>query len=70
MAGLRPQLRDELTKDPPQTLYAAFQRAQQLDRLYTEPTKKKVAAIWEIEEEEETKQEKKEEAVIPDELEL
>ena len=45
MAGLRPQLRDELMKDPPANLYAAFQKAQQLDRLYTEPAKKKVAAI-------------------------
>ena len=63
MAGLRPQLRDELMKDPPHTLYAAFQRAQQLDRLYTEPTKKKIAAIWGDEEEDEEDVDKKVEAL-------
>jgi hypothetical protein len=45
ISNLRPALRDELLKQPPATLYAAFQRALTLERLAVEPKRPNLPAM-------------------------
>ena len=45
ISNLRPSLRDELLKTPPDTLYGAFEAASQLERLQETPKKPTAAAM-------------------------